>query len=160
VGDGTFAVVDGTLLLELPAAVHLDNNRARFFPDANGYFDPVKAHALRGDPARMSSPLHGPVPARLGGVLSDGSSSFRVAFRRGSIVASAEEQAPAKRESDVRVKRPVEAEAARGTVAPAQTAAREPRRAATANNGWLPLGAGLLTLLILIGGWSLRKSGR
>lgn len=158
--DGTFAIVGGNLLLELPPTLHLDSARARFFPDTNGYFDPVKAHAFTDDPIRISSPVHDPVPARVAGVLSDGSSSFRVAFRRGTVLASAKQQAPAIRENDTEIKPPLKARAARGAVAPAESATPEPLRATTANTEWLPFGAGLLTLFILIAGWSLRKSRR
>ena len=158
--DGTFGTVDGNLILEVPAALHLDSTRARFFPDSNGYFDPVKAHPSTSDPLRISSPLHGPVPARITGVLSDGSSSFRMAFRRGAVLASTEQQAPANTKSDSGIKVAAKAEAARGAVAAAQSTTPERRRAATTNTGWLQLSAGLLALLVLVAGWSLRKSRR
>jgi DsbC/DsbD-like thiol-disulfide interchange protein len=79
---GTFEVRDGTLLLQLPRELRLNAAQTRFFPDANGYYDPVRARPAGGGPIEIASPLTGQPPASISGVVSDGSNSYRLSFRR------------------------------------------------------------------------------
>lgn len=158
--DGTFAVIHGKLLLKVPGALHLDGTRARFFPDTNGYFDPVGAHVLTDDPLRISSPVHGPLPMQVAGVVSDGSSSYRVDFRRGPVLTPAEHQAATNDEKDKETRVPTETNTVGGAAAPAQPAIPESRREVAPKLGWLPLAGGLLALLMMIAGWRLKKSRR
>lgn len=87
VGSGAFEVKDGKLLLQLPPRAELDARHARFFPDENGFFDPAEARVISALPLRIAAPSKSPVPARFGGVVSDGSAAFRVSFQRGELPA-------------------------------------------------------------------------
>lgn len=81
-GGGSFAIGGGRLVLTLPSSARLNRARARFFPDANGYWDPLKAHAIPGTPLRIASPAASKPPKRITGVVTDGTSAFRVSLGR------------------------------------------------------------------------------
>ena len=94
---GLFDVGKGRLTLQLPATAHLDASRTRFFPDENGFFDASQARTLPTTPVRIVSPTTGDLPKALSGVVSDGSTAFRVRFRRGALAAKAPTQLPSSR---------------------------------------------------------------
>ena len=85
---GRFDVEPGTLVLQPPAGLRLDESNARFFPDQNGFFDAAEARALPGSRLRISSATTGSVPSRITGVLSDGSRSYRLSFERGDLIGA------------------------------------------------------------------------
>ena len=87
VGNGAFEVKDGKLILQLPARAKLDARRVRLFPDDNGFFDAAQARVISAFPLRIESPATVRVPARISGVVSDGSTAFRVSFQRRELPA-------------------------------------------------------------------------
>lgn len=82
VRPGTLSVRAGRVVLTIPPSVRLQPNRTRFYPDANGYWDPVKARVTSIRPLSIASPVTGKLPAHVSGVLSDGSSAYRLSFQR------------------------------------------------------------------------------
>lgn len=110
--DARFTASGGTVMLELPRSLAIDRSNARFFPDENGSFDAGKGKAVsRPGGWALVGPAEGPVPDRIGGVLSDGSRAYRMTFRRGE----AQEKAAAIEE---RVE-PVAPDAATAAIEPA-----------------------------------------
>jgi DsbC/DsbD-like thiol-disulfide interchange protein len=81
-GPGSFVVRGRQIILNLPASARISATSARFFPDANGYWDPLRARVVPGRPLRIVSPVVGKPPNRLTGVVSDGSSAYRIDFER------------------------------------------------------------------------------
>jgi DsbC/DsbD-like thiol-disulfide interchange protein len=79
---GTFGVRDGRLTLDLPASARVRPESARFFPDENGYWNPLQARVVSRSPLRIASPAKGKPPKRISGVVSDGSSAYRLSFVR------------------------------------------------------------------------------
>lgn len=77
---GSFSARGGRIVLRLPASAHLQPGRAHFFPDRNGYWDPIEARAISGKPLTLVSPARGKVPKLITGVVSDGSSAYRLSF--------------------------------------------------------------------------------
>ena len=82
VTSGSFKASGGRVVLRLPPSVHLQPERTRFFPDENGYWNPLQARAIVGRPLTIVSRGSGKPPERISGVVSDGSSAYRVAFER------------------------------------------------------------------------------
>lgn len=82
VNGGSFALRSGRLILSLPSSVRLRAAQARFFPDKNGYWDPLEARVIAGMPLRIASPAVGKPPRRITGVVTDGASAYRVSFQR------------------------------------------------------------------------------
>ena len=82
VPGGSYIVHNKQIVLQLPVAARLKSDRARFFPDENGYWDASAAWALPGTTARIFGPPIGRPPERITGVVSDGLSAYRVALRR------------------------------------------------------------------------------
>lgn len=83
VGPGHYSVEGGKLTLALPVTAKLDLRSARFFPDANGFFDASRASA-RAQPGELliKAPITGAVPSSPSGVVSDGLKAYRLAFRK------------------------------------------------------------------------------
>lgn len=77
---GSFSARGGRIVLRLPPSAHLQAGRARFFPDRNGYWDPVEARTIPGTPLTLVSPARGKVPKVIAGVVSDGASAYRLSF--------------------------------------------------------------------------------
>lgn len=82
IAPGTFRLERGQIVLQVPASARLNPRRTRFFPDDNGYWDPLKARVVSHARLQLASPLTGKVPDRVNGVLSDGSSAYQIRFRR------------------------------------------------------------------------------
>lgn len=78
---GSYSVADGKLRLQLPPFLALRPQRARFFPDDNGYLNVVEQRVEPHGPA-IVAPVLGKVPATISGVVTDGASAYRLAFRR------------------------------------------------------------------------------
>lgn len=83
---GLYSAENGRIVLRLPTSVRLQPNTMRFFPDTNGYWDPLKAQPVAGSALRLVSPMRGKPPKVITGVVSDGSSAYRLSFevRRGT----------------------------------------------------------------------------
>ena len=79
---GMFDVEAGQLVLKLPVTAHLDGTKTHFFPDQNGFFDPLRARSIPGHSIRIVSPAARVTAKTISGVVSDGSSAFRVSFHR------------------------------------------------------------------------------
>ena len=79
---GTFSTSGKKLVLQLPQGARLNFPTVRFFPDRNGFYDSMDAHPEAGEPPRIVTRLNGLAPDEITGVLSDGSNSYRVTFRR------------------------------------------------------------------------------
>lgn len=77
---GSFTAAGGRIVLRLPSSGRLEPARTRFFPDANGYWDAIKARPVSGRPLMLVSPARGKPPKVITGVVSDGSSAYRVSF--------------------------------------------------------------------------------
>lgn len=75
---GSFSIRGGQITLSLPSSLTLQPARARFFPDQNGYWNPIKAKAVSARPLALASPAGGKAPNVITGVVSDGSSAYRV----------------------------------------------------------------------------------
>lgn len=82
---GTFSIVGARIILRVPPSARLDPQRVRFFPDENGYWNPAGARVISRKPMRIASPLTGKPGGRISGVLSDGSSAYRLNFERAAI---------------------------------------------------------------------------
>jgi len=82
--DGSFIVRGREIVLRLPGGARFHGRAARFFPDSNGYWNPLRQRVLRGRQLAISSPAIGPVPKRITGVVSDGSAACRLVFDRQS----------------------------------------------------------------------------
>lgn len=78
--SGTFQLQRGVIVLRLPPSIHLLGRNTHFFPDENGYWDAVKARVISTRPLRIASPAKGKVARQISGVVSDGSSAFRLRF--------------------------------------------------------------------------------
>lgn len=94
-GAGTYFIEDGKLLLDLPQSLRLQPASLRFFPDENGYYDPMRAHSSAAASLSISSPLKGQPPKLITGVVSDGSSAYRLVFRREVATRAAAESSAA-----------------------------------------------------------------
>lgn len=79
---GTFTTRGGELVLRLPASVHLQGTRARFFPDENGYWNAAHSRLLSARPLTLAGRLSGKPPTRISGVVSDGKSAYRILFEQ------------------------------------------------------------------------------
>lgn len=79
-GAGSFTAGGGRIVLRLPSSARLQPAGMRFFPDANGYWDAVKARPVSGRPLTLVSPARGKPPKVITGVVSDGSSAYQVSF--------------------------------------------------------------------------------
>lgn len=158
--NGTFDVTSGKLVMELPPAPRLDPRRARFFPDANGFFDPAKERVVPGDPLRVSAPADGTVPTRITGVLTDGSAAYRLAFDRRHVIGSSERQ-PSTNEERVATTGMAVSSARHDAPATRPESARAERRSSHASDDeWAALAGALLVVLILVGRRVLRTSAR
>lgn len=82
IDGGSFEVVDGKLILDLPKPVRLNADTVRFFPDENGFLDTSGARAVSRVPVRISLPLIGEVPKTLTGVVTDGASAYRLTMAK------------------------------------------------------------------------------
>jgi DsbC/DsbD-like thiol-disulfide interchange protein len=80
--QGTFTAGNGEIVLQLPESARLKPATVRFYPDSNGFFDPVRARSAGGTQIRIASPLKGTPPTQITGVVSDGSAAYRIAFHR------------------------------------------------------------------------------
>lgn len=80
VRGGSFTVTRKQIVLRLPPSAKLRPTRTRFFPDENGYWDPLHARLLSVNPIVLVSPADSSSPKRVSGVVSDGSSSYRVSM--------------------------------------------------------------------------------
>lgn len=80
VAGGSYSMRDGRLVLQLPPSARLKASEARFFPDENGYWDPDGADVIRGRGIGIASPALGKPPKRITGVVTDGSSAYRVSL--------------------------------------------------------------------------------
>ncbi|WP_114228601.1 MULTISPECIES: protein-disulfide reductase DsbD family protein [Sphingomonas] len=80
-----------TLRMPLPAGLHLQGDRTRFFPDRNGYFD---ASTARVEDGVLHASLSGSLPAAITGVLADGRQAYRVRLTP-VVEASSDGKAPA-----------------------------------------------------------------
>lgn len=157
IDGGTFEVEDGRLLVQLPADVSLDARRARFFPDENDLVDAAGARVVAARPLRIAAPTIGPAPETLTGVVSDGSSAYRLSFDRAALEVSgparaevapteaAADRPPVQAAAAAELGRSVEAVSARQHVDQAAVAG-ESRILATAGAGVL---AGLALLALV-----------
>lgn len=91
IAGGSYWTEGGKLTLALPDGVRLRAASARFFPDENGFFDTLQARASDGAPVRIAGPLTSKPPARITGVVSDGTSSYRLSLLRGAPPKDADE---------------------------------------------------------------------
>ena len=78
---GKFQVGGKSIVLALPGSARLRPNATTFFPDQNGYWDPVGAHVSSSRPIRIVSRAVGKPPLWVTGVVSDGASAYRVRLR-------------------------------------------------------------------------------
>ncbi|HVI05249.1 MAG TPA: hypothetical protein VM711_04040, partial [Sphingomicrobium sp.] len=78
---GNFEVDRGTIILVAPRSAHLNPQRARFFPDENGYWNAVRARVVSRKPLRIAGRKEGRIPKQIKGVLSDGSAAYHLTFR-------------------------------------------------------------------------------
>lgn len=78
---GAFSIGGGRVLLVLPASARLRASSARFFPDENGYWDPIKTRVVGDRPLKMTSTATGKVPNWVTGVATDGASAYRVKLK-------------------------------------------------------------------------------
>lgn len=153
-GPGVFHVSGDKLLAEVPAGIRLDAGRVRFFPDTNDALDAAEARVVSAPPLRIAAPALGSVPETLTGVVSDGSSAYRLRLdRRDEAVAQAAEELP-----ETQVDRPVRATRDIKAEAPSEVPDRRlsetegaaGTRAASMENT-IPrtlVGAGILALLV------------
>lgn len=83
--SGSFSVQAGRIFLRLPPSTGLQPSRTRFFPDQNGYWDATRARVVSDSPLTLVSEAKGKPPRVVTGVVSDGSSAYRLSFgtRRG-----------------------------------------------------------------------------
>ena len=79
---GVFTARAGQIVLKLPASLRLQPGRTRFFPDDNGYWDASRSRVTAARFLTIVSPSSGKVPRRISGVVSDGSSAYRISFER------------------------------------------------------------------------------
>ena len=100
---GQYAVDNGDFRFALPAGARLDPDRARFFPDENGFLD-ASTTRLAGDghSRELLAQLSGSPPFAITGVLSDGRRSYRVRFARGDLASN--DAAPAETPSALPIK--------------------------------------------------------
>jgi DsbC/DsbD-like thiol-disulfide interchange protein len=77
---GSYILRDGKVVLRLPTSARLKPAQARFFPDENGYWDADKARVIGSGPLRIASPPIGKLPKRITGVVTDGSSAYRLSL--------------------------------------------------------------------------------
>lgn len=82
VASGSFTARGGQVVLIMPRSVHLQTERTRFFPDQNGFWNPLQARAIAGRPLMIVSRTSRKPPQRISGVVSDGSSAYRVTLGR------------------------------------------------------------------------------
>lgn len=82
VAFGSFRASGGRIVLRLPRSVHLQPERTRFFPDENGFWNPLQARVVGGRPLKVESRTSTKPPQRISGVVSDGSSAYRVTLGR------------------------------------------------------------------------------
>lgn len=80
-GGGSFQITRGNIILALPASVRLRLSATTFFPDENGYWDPVKARVTSARPIRIAGPVVGKPPRWITGVVSDGASAYRLRLK-------------------------------------------------------------------------------
>ncbi len=80
VKPGSFSARDRQIILRLPQPARLRPKLTRFFPDKNGYWDPLKARVVAGSPLTLVSPTGSEIPKVITGVVSDGSSAYRLGF--------------------------------------------------------------------------------
>lgn len=79
-GPGSFSRRGSQVVLRLPRSARLQPSRTRFFPDENGYWNPLRARLVSAHPLTLLSPAAGTPPKVITGVVSDGSSAYRVRF--------------------------------------------------------------------------------
>lgn len=94
---GRFSAAGGKLILELPAGLRLDPRTVRFYPDRNGYFDPLAVHVTARAPIRLEAPLADPAPDPITGVVSDGTAAYRLEFTPAHARASVASGTPRER---------------------------------------------------------------
>lgn len=80
IGPGSVSARGERIVLRLPAPIRLRRNLTHFFPDENGYWDPLKARVVASRPLTLVSPTRGKLPKVITGVVSDGSSAYRLSF--------------------------------------------------------------------------------
>jgi DsbC/DsbD-like thiol-disulfide interchange protein len=147
IDGGGFAVEGRKLMLELPATARLNAAKALFFPDDNGIAKVAGGRIVSSSPLRLAVPQAGEAPKVLTGVVTDGSSAYRLRLERKALAPEATAEtvpAPAAEEpqetSVAPAAHPVETKAA-----PAQ-----PQKADEGGSGYLPLAAAAL-LAVLAG---------
>src|SRR5574338_442282 len=80
---GTFVADGKTVRLLIPASVRLDPRAARFFPDDNDAFATAAARSVADNgQIAITSAQKGDLPTKITGVVSDGSSSYRIELKR------------------------------------------------------------------------------
>lgn len=157
-GPGSFEVEDDLVTIELPAGIHLESARAKFFPDENGTFDAARQRAIGGSPWQITAPMTGAAPKVLSGVVSDGSRAYRVAFERKAL---AKAQATTKRAEAPDLSKdsphadpvPAIADGAATNAAPAK--AKTPGRSRWP---WVASGLGALAILFVLAMARYRRS--
>lgn len=82
VTSGSFRASAGRVVLRLPRSVHLQPERTRFFPDENGFWNPLQARVVGRRSLKIESRTSTKPPRRISGVVSDGSSAYRVTLAR------------------------------------------------------------------------------
>jgi len=93
---GTFMVEGKTVRLELPASAKLSLRTTRFFPDDNDSFRTAAARVS--DDGRAIVAPFGTEPSNtMSGVLTDGRTSYRLAFHRTEPIAQTQSLAPTPR---------------------------------------------------------------
>jgi DsbC/DsbD-like thiol-disulfide interchange protein len=80
IGPGSVSARGERIVLRLPASARLRPFLTRFFPDENGYWDPVQTRVAASRPLTLVSPSRGRLPKVITGVVSDGSSAYRLSF--------------------------------------------------------------------------------
>jgi DsbC/DsbD-like thiol-disulfide interchange protein len=158
IDDGTFDIAGGKLLLQLPASAGLRTAQARFFPDVNGYFNAARAGTFEGEPGRISAPLAGPAPSRIVGVISDGSTAYRLTFRRGPVLAAAKTPLPNKEDMVGEKAAGIPSDGKKAVSAAPATPERQ--RGPAGGHTSEALVGGLMTALMLAGAWVFGRSRR
>lgn len=131
--SGSYALEGGKLRFALPSGVRLDPDRARFFPDGNGFLDASTTRVTVDEQGSLlTGKASGRPPSIVSGVLSDGRRAYRVRFTPGLAPATSgvsPQETPtalASPSTDIEVTREPAAEDA------------EVRQAAVSPAGWPP----------------------